>query len=107
LRKGKFSLSADVIPLIIRDDYKNSVYLLYLKYAMEKELAKQDFDFANKVGKNKIKDIEIKIPISPEGKFDLVKQKEIAKKYQQVEVIKKNMKTELGKIENIKVDIGI
>ena len=39
--------------------------------------------------------------------FNAQKKKEIAKKYQQVEVIKKNMKTELGKIENIKVDIGI
>ena len=79
----------------------------YLRYAVEKELIKQDFGFSNKASKGKIKDIEIKIPITPQGKFDLAKQKEIAEKYKQIEEIKERIIKELEKIENIKVDIGV
>ncbi|CAG8464388.1 32559_t:CDS:10 [Gigaspora margarita] len=108
-RQGRFSLSVDVSPLIIGNAYKDKFFLPYLRYVVEKELMKQDFDFSNKASKGKIKNIEIKIPITPQdkvlvehllsarmGRFDpsrrLVKQKEIAEKYKQ--------------IENIKVDIA-
>ncbi|CAG8819605.1 31974_t:CDS:2, partial [Racocetra persica] len=101
------NLSEKVIPLIFRDTYKKSLDLFYLKYTIEKELAKQNFGFSNKAGKDKIKNIEIKIPITFYKKFDLVKQREIAEKYKQIEEIKKNIKTELEKIENIKVDIEL
>nr|CAG8433648.1 12610_t:CDS:2 [Entrophospora candida] len=84
-RKGRFGLSTDVIPLIVKNDYKNDVDLLYLKYSMEKDLTKEDFDFGNKA----------------------VKQKEIAKKYQQVEEIKEKIIKELEKIENMKTNLGI
>ncbi|CAG8437326.1 6939_t:CDS:2 [Ambispora leptoticha] len=77
------------------------------EYAVEKELLKQEFGFSNKAGKDKVKDIEIKIPTNPEGGFDLLRQEEIAKKYKQIEEIKEKIKAELEKIENIKVDIGI
>jgi len=106
-RKGRFSLSSDARPLIIKNDYKDSVDLLYFKYAIEKELAKEDFGFGNKAGKDRIKNIEIKIPTGSQGGFDLSKQKEIAEKYKQIEKIKESIKKELEKIESIKVDISI
>ena len=37
----------------------------------------------------------------------LQKQKEIAEKYRKIEEIKRNIKAELEKIDNIKVDIGL
>lgn len=76
-RKGKFSLSEKVIPLIIKDVYKKQLDELYLKYTMENELATQNFGFTNKAGKNKIQNVEIKIPITSRGKFDLISQKTI------------------------------
>jgi hypothetical protein len=79
-RKGRFSLSEKVIPLIIRDKYKKNFDLLYLKYAMEKRLTREGFGFSNKASKHKIKNIEIEIPTTPQGSFDLAEQKEIAKK---------------------------
>jgi len=72
-----------------------------------KELAKENFGFGNKAGKDRIKNIEIKIPINSQGKFDLKKQKEIASKCKQIEVIKEKIKAELEKIENIKVNIDV
>jgi type I restriction enzyme M protein len=73
---------------------------------MENELATQNFGFTNKAGKNKIQNVEIKIPITSRGKFDLARQKTIADKYKKIEEIKKHIKIELEKIGNIKVDIA-
>ncbi|UCM93428.1 MAG: restriction endonuclease subunit S [Rickettsia endosymbiont of Cimex lectularius] len=106
LRLNRFSLSEKVIPLILRDKFKDC-NKLYLKYTIENELTTKNFGFANKAGKSKIKNIEIKIPITVTGEFDLLKQKEIAEKYRKIEEIKNNIKRELEKIENIKVDIGL
>lgn len=105
-RQGKFSLSEKVIPLILQKKYKNCDQL-YLKYTIENELASKNFGFTNKAGKSKIKDSEIKIPVDSKGEFDLQKQREIAEKYYTIAEIKKSIKTELEKIENIKVDISI
>jgi type I restriction enzyme M protein len=106
IRLGRFSLSEKVIPLILQDKYKD-FDVSYLKYTIENELATKNFGFSNKAGKNKIKDIVIKIPITPLGEFDLQKQKEIAAKYRKIEETKKNIKIELEKIENAKIDIGL
>lgn len=34
-RQGKFSLSGDIISLIVKDDLKDNLDLIYLKYAIE------------------------------------------------------------------------
>jgi len=74
-RKGKFSLSEKVIPLIVFEHLKDEIDLEYLKYTIEIEFAKHSFGFDNKAGKGKIQDIEIPIPVNSNGKFDLNLQK--------------------------------
>lgn len=101
-RQGRFSLSKFVFPLIIRDTYKNCFDEIYLKYTIENELAKHNFSYTKKASKDRIRNIEIEIPLNLQGKFDLVKQKEIAEKYEQVE---EKITKELEKIENIKANI--
>ena len=54
-----------------------------------------------------IRNIRIKIPTTSSSELDIVKQREIADKYHKIEEIKKTVKAELKKMENIKVDIGI
>ena len=78
---GRASISEKVIPLIVQDAFKNSLDLFYLKYAIEAQVSKQYFGFNNKVGKGKIQDIEIAIPINKSVNIDLKKQKELAKKF--------------------------
>ena len=102
-RKKRFSLSENVMPLIIKDTYKDYFDEVYLKYSIEKELKKYNFDFSNTVIKSKIKNIKIKVPINFQGQFDLEKQKEIAEKYKQIEEIKEKIIKELEKIENTKI----
>lgn len=104
LRKGRFSLSEKVIPLIVQDEYKDKLDLLFLKYAIEMEFSKHYFGFDNKAGKGKIQEIEISVPTAPNGKFDLNLQKQLAEKYKRIEEIKKSISDELDKISTTEID---
>ena len=107
-RKERFSLTGNAIPLIIKSIYKDWLDENYLKYILEDELRIQNFGIIyESVGKNKIRNVKIKIPTTSSSEFDIVKQREIADKYHKIEEIKKTIKAELKKIENIKIDIGI
>lgn len=106
LRKGRFSLSEKVIPLIVRDVYKGSLDLLFLKYAIEAEFSKHYFGFDNKAGKGKIQDIEIAIPVDEKGLFDIDLQIQLAKKFEKFELIKQRIADELDKISGTEIDFG-
>src|SRR5690606_3065230 len=100
-----FSLSEKVIPLIVKEEYKESLDLLYLKYSIESEFSKHYFGFDNKAGKGKIQDLEISIPIDKKGKIDIEKQKQLAQKFKRLEEIKNSITDELNKISTIEIDI--
>ena len=102
-RKGRFSLSEKVIPLIIREDLTNSWDIYFLKHQIEKEFSLHNFGFSNKAGKGKIQDIEIPIPLT-NGKIDLNKQKSISNKYSSIQKIKEKIGVELNKISSVKID---
>ena len=97
-RKGKFSLSEKVIPLIIRDRYKNYFDYDFLIFEIEKEIAKKDFSFNHKAGKGRIKGIKLKIPLTENEEIDVQKQKEIAKTHLDFENINKKIDIELNKL---------
>lgn len=103
-RQGKFSLSEKVIPLIVQEELKKNLDLIYLKYAIEMEFSKHYFGFDNKAGKGKIQDIEISIPVGKKGDFDILKQKELAEKFKRLEDIKKSISDELDKISSTEID---
>ena len=103
-RSGKFSLSGDVIPLIVKDDLRNHLDLIYLKYAIEMEFRKYNFSFDNKAGKEKIKDIELSIPIDEKQNFDIFKQKELSEKLKKFEEIQKSIFDQLNQISNTEMD---
>lgn len=104
-RKGRFSLSEKVIPLVVKDKFKNELDITFLKYAVEKECSKQSFGFGNKAGKGKIKNIKIAFPVAQKGGMDLTAQKQIAAKYKKIEEIKSAIITELEKIENAQIEL--
>ena len=103
-RKGVFSLSEKVIPLIIQKNYKHKFNINFLKYIIENEFSKHSFGFGNKAGKGKIKNIKILISINNNGDFDLKAQKQIAEKYKKVESIKSAINLELDKISEIEIN---
>lgn len=103
-RLGRFSLSEKVIPLIVRDEFKDNIDLLFLKFAIEFEFGKHYFGFDNKAGKGKIQHIEIAIPINKDGHFDIEVQMLLSEKYKKIELLKKNITDELNRISCIEID---
>ncbi|WP_341758763.1 restriction endonuclease subunit S [Candidatus Tisiphia endosymbiont of Ditula angustiorana] len=102
--KHKFSINGDARLYIPKCD---NLDCLYLSFELQKVLDKNNFNWEYKPTIERTRNIEIKIPITATGEFDLPKQKEIAEKYRKIEEIKNNIKRELEKIENIQVDIGL
>ena len=103
-RQGKFSLSEKVIPLIVHEELKENLDLIYLKYAIEMEFSKHYFGFDNKAGKGKIQDIEISIPIDKKGDFDIEAQKEISNRYLKINNIKSMISKEMDKLIETNID---
>jgi hypothetical protein len=111
--KGKFSINGDRCVIKINTNYKNDIDILYLKYYLEPifrfnkkgrigDLGKNEF---TKLNSNMIKklNIQVPIPITSDGTFDLEKQKEIANKYRQIDEIKKGLLEKIQKIVSIKI----
>lgn len=79
------------------DKYKDIIGLNYLRYAIIRSKQFTEFNFSNKAGKGKLKQITIDTPIDCSGKIDIDKQKEIIDKDIQVweikiDIIEKNKK---------------
>ncbi len=102
-RKGRFSLSEKVRPLILKAEYEDLFDKDYLRFVMQPIFRKNikgrkgpngENEFT-KISKKNIQDLLIPIPIDESEMPDLEMQKSIAQKYMKFENIKKNM------IENI------
>ena len=99
--KHKFSINGDARLLIKKNENLDYYYLLN---ALKNAFAMHNFNWENKPTIEKIKPIEIPIPIDSNGKFDLSVQQQIAEKYHKIEQIKKNILEELDKISNIEIE---
>ncbi|MCL1946170.1 MAG: N-6 DNA methylase [Chitinivibrionia bacterium] len=101
-QKHKFSINGDARVLIRKYDTLDYIYLLY---TIQNEFDKQNFNWGNKATIEKIKPIEIPIPINAKEEFDISAQQQIAEKYRKIEQIKKSILEELDKITNIEIDL--
>lgn len=109
LRNGKFSMTTHCGGLLLKEEYQNQISLEYVNYLLNNTLSfyKVGEGSNKRLGATLIKDITIKIPVLDNGEFDIKKQIEIAEKYRKIEEIKANIKNELDKISNVKIDFGI
>lgn len=112
-RKGRFSLSEKVRPLIVLDKYKEQLDLEYLKYVIEPIFRKNvrgrkgpngENEFT-KISKKIIEDLLIPIPIKDNGEFNLGVQKEIANKYKKMEEVKKSLIKQIDNVLDIDLDL--
>ncbi len=113
INRDQFSLTGHRGILIPKDTCKN-VDLLYLKLIIEPIFranikgrmginGKNEYTTLNSVMINRIEE-KIKIPITPDGSFDLEKQKEIAQKYATIESIKQDLYNQVLRLINIVVE---
>lgn len=99
-KEGKFSINADRILLMPQNHFLD---LDFIKYSIEPILRKSAKGRMGHDGQNEftklpsgiIDNIKIRIPILPDGNYDLNKQKEIANKYRKIEEIKKNISNQI------------
>ena len=108
LRDGKFSMTTHCGALILKSNFAHSIDLYYIHAFLSENLKSYAKGDQNKrVTVDMIRNIEVKLPVDSEGNFDLRRQKYIAEQYKKIEDIKSNVKFELEKIGNIKLDIGL
>jgi len=106
-RNGKFSITTHCGILRVKPKYKNKVDFEYLNFILNQTLPNYKLgEGSNKrLGTERMKEVQIEIPIDENGEFDLEKQKEIADKYRKIEEIKKKLKDNYEKMINSKVQI--
>lgn len=103
-RKGRFSLSEKVIPLIVKYKYEDVIDKNFLRFSILAKSKEKNFGFSNKPGKSKLKNISISIPVNEDGSFDLEQQKEVVKKFEIVEEKKKKLKEKLEYFKDVQID---
>lgn len=112
-RKGRFSLSEKVRPLIIKEELKEVLNPEYLKYIMQPIFRKNirgrkgpngENEFT-KIGKTIIEDLLIPIPVDNNQKFSYEKQTEIANQYKKLERIRDIIISKIDDIINVQFDL--
>lgn len=98
VRSGRFSINSDVTPLVVYKQFQEQIDLNYLKFVLE-PITINKFNHNRKAGKAGLAKINIPIPITEDGKFDIGKQIDLAKKYSQINEQKKII---LGKVQILK-----
>ncbi len=98
-RKGRFSLSEKVIPLILKDEWKEVVDIEYLKIMIESAAIREGFSFNNKAGKSRLALLEIPLPAIG-GIIDLDAQKAYVNKFHKIYRIKNTLYNYKTLLEN-------
>ncbi len=106
-RNGKFSITTHCGILRVKPKYKDKVDFEYLNFILNQTLPNYKLgEGSNKrLGTERMKEVQIEIPIDENGEFDTEKQKEIADKFKKIEEIKTKLKDNYEKMINSKVQI--
>jgi len=101
----KFTTTDDHRPLSVKQCYSKSVNLHYFRYVIEQELLTR-FSWGDKAGKDKVKQIVLKIPILPNGEFDLEAQNKIVERYNMVADVKAKAQEYERKLKELTVNFN-
>lgn len=106
-RNGKFSITTHCGILRVKPEYKDKVDFEYLNFILNQTLPNYKLgEGSNKrLGTERMKEVQIEIPIDENGEFDTEKQKEIADKFKKIEEIKTKLKDNYEKMISSKVKI--
>lgn len=104
-RNGKFSITNVCGLMTANDEYKHLLYLPYVNEVLNfKHIATGTDNKKVMTSVIQKENIQIPIPVDSKGEIDLEKQKEIAEKYQKIEIVKKSVSDELDKVLEIQID---
>jgi hypothetical protein len=100
-----FATNEDHRVLSVKEKYKGEVFPLFLKFVLQNEVPKLGYGYTHKLGTTRIAGISVKIPITPEGHFDLKEQKRIAGKYKEAYRIKNEVVKNLRALSSVTVNV--
>jgi len=103
--KSKFTTNDHHRPAALKPEYKDQIDLSYMRYAIQDVLLKQGFRWSKTAGKEKVGKINVKVPTTPKGEFDILKQKEIAHRYEKIDQIKRDLSEKLDTL--LKCNISV
>ncbi|MFH1860325.1 MAG: restriction endonuclease subunit S [bacterium] len=102
--KQKFTTNDHHRPLIVKPEISPIIDLNYMKHEIQEVLLKQGFRWSKTASKEKVEKISIKVPILPNGNYDLAAQKEISKKHQVIEQVKQELEEKLNDLLKVNID---
>lgn len=101
--KSKFTTNDHHRPMILNPEYEDQIDMSYMRYAIQDVLLEQGFRWSKTAGKEKVGKIKVKVPITPSGKFDMYKQKEISKKYEKIDQMKQELSEKLDTLSKYSI----
>lgn len=104
-RRGHFSLSEKVIPLIPFEKVRQSIDLGYLRFAIMFSPDFNSFDFSHKAGKGKLKDLRVLFPIKEDETYDLEEQQRLAGIYSEIENQRQKLLRRIYDIQELLIHI--
>ena len=107
-RTGKFTLSENVIPLVLQTKWKEKIDPLYVKYILEIKATEEGLSYY-KAGKGRIKNIEIEVPTiksKDRDEIDIKQQRDIVQKYEKVYKLRDGIVQALESLCEIEVNSG-
>ena len=107
-RKGKFTLSEKVIPLVLQDKWKGLIDVQYVKYVLEAKAIEEGLSYTNKAGKGRIRNLKVDIPcklVNGEKQPNLMKQEELRQEYHKIQCIKQKLVDVVKEPSKILVEI--
>jgi restriction endonuclease S subunit len=105
-RRGTFSTNEDHRVMEAKDAFSELLYPFYFKYILQNAILKLGYGFTNKLGKSKMKKIEVDVPAREDGSFDLQAQTNIATAYKEAYLIKTEMIENLETLNTISVTVN-
>ena len=103
--KHKFSLNGDARLYYPKEEFKNMVDMKYLFYSLQFAFKSKTFDWSTKATVNNTQNIEISIPVLPNGTYDLETQKRLARQYQEIDSQKQILLNKAEELKKYKVTI--
>lgn len=105
---GKFYLNQRIARFALKLEFQkqlDSQFLQAMINLIEKEIYSLGYGGNNNLRIDDVKNIIISIPIDSDGLFNIETQKKIADRYKKVDDIKAEIKSELGKISELNIEI--
>jgi type I restriction enzyme M protein len=101
-------LNQRIVRIRLKEQYEKHIIQDFIPIIFKEikiELNKEGFGTNNNLNKHTLEEINIKIPITKNGDFDKVKQKELADIYLKLDKLKNKLITNLSNIQNSEIEL--